>query len=83
MNWTRGLTRLGGLGGLAWGAYVHFLIWDITANKCNWMADCSSLWLKHSLFVAANMVAGAIALYIIGAALVWALRGFRQGEPQA
>lgn len=88
MNWTRGLIRLWLLGSIAWAYLVGVDEWDRASWLCRQTiaidggAQCGSLQFGAVLAAAVFAVATSLAVFIIGAGVVWVMRGFLREEAQ-
>jgi hypothetical protein len=89
MNWICGLKRLWVLASLAITWLMVCDMWDSCQYPMTWERNglaagfCEIPHLGHILNAAAVSLTVSVALFIIGAGIIWVLRGFRQKEPQA
>jgi hypothetical protein len=93
MNWILGLKRLWLLASIAFTAYVGLNDWKycslqrggfyVRERSDGWVGPfCDSLFLDV-LNTALPAVTLSLIVFILGAGIIWVVRGFRQKEPQA
>jgi hypothetical protein len=87
MNWILGLKRLWLLASLIVAAYIF----NKTMTRPGFCLDdpdspiyCGRNIAGERIFEAATMsVAVSVSMYLVGAGIIWVVRGFRQKDPQA
>ena len=89
MNWILGLKRLWVLASIAATAVICNEGRGLAEHRCRdyWphspLPDCGSAVWRTIFEGAALSIAVSVAMYIVGAGIIWVVRGFRQKVPQA
>ena len=87
MNWIRGLTRLWVFASLTFTVVVGFGMWRHAVNACHyensWATkyNCDNLG-RLFLYIAGVSVPVSFAVFIVGAGLIWVMRGFQWKGPR-
>jgi hypothetical protein len=87
MNWILGMKRLWVLASILFITWVCGKTWDMTGRCSNYpdsLRESCETYVPRVIFEGAALsVAVPVAMYIVGAAVIWVVRGFLQKAPQA